>query len=343
MDLDRDVYVWVVEHRVPPLDWVFVALTVAGYAGLLWIALAAVLAFRAPRPVLLTTALVAGTVWGADLVTLGLKRLTARERPYETVLEPDPLVRADIGLSFPSGHAATSFAGAVLLAYLFSRLAPALLLLATLVAYSRVYVGVHYPADVLAGAAVGTLVALVVIAVIRLRPRIRTRPAAIRSSAASRLSQIPIERLTAGSKRSGIEISRQMTITVATAPSTAMRRPTGAVGGSSTPMARSARRTMTARPMKKTSLPSVPEFQPVTESVPRRSPEMEYQLMKGDRRSTMPASQASSSPALYRPASAEAGGRRASICVLRGGAVSTERASARRRRGPRSSPRSTGR
>ena len=172
MDLDRDIYVWVVEHRVPPLDWVFVALTFAGYAGLLWIALAAVLAFRAPRPVLPTTALVAATVWGADLVTLGLKRLTSRERPYETVLEPDPLVRADIGLSFPSGHAATSFAGAVLLAYLFRRPAPGLLLLATLVAYSRVYVGVHYPADVLAGAAVGTLVALVVIAVIRLRPRI---------------------------------------------------------------------------------------------------------------------------------------------------------------------------
>jgi undecaprenyl-diphosphatase len=176
MGLDRDVYVWVVEHRVPPLDWVFVGLTVAGYAGLLWIALAAVLAFRAHRPVLPTAALVAGTVWGADLVTLALKRLTGRERPYETVLEPDPLVRADLGLSFPSGHAATSFAGAVLLAYLFRRLAPALLLLATLVAYSRVYVGVHYPADVLAGAAVGTLVALVVIAVVRLRPRIGAGP-----------------------------------------------------------------------------------------------------------------------------------------------------------------------
>lgn len=172
MSLDRDVYVWVVEHRVPPLDWLFVALTVAGYAGLLWIALAAALSYRARMPVLPTTALVAATVWGADLVTLGLKHLAGRERPYETVLDPEPLVRADVGLSFPSGHAATSFAGAVLLAYLFRSLAPALLLLAMLVAYSRVYVGAHYPADVLAGAALGTFVALVVIVAVRRRPRI---------------------------------------------------------------------------------------------------------------------------------------------------------------------------
>lgn len=168
MELDRDVYVWVVEHRVPPLDWLFVALSVAGYAGLLWIGLAAVLAFWAQRPVLPTMVLVAATVWATDLVTLGLKRLVGRERPYEAVLDPAPLLRADVGLSFPSGHAATSFAGAVLLAYLFPRVAPGLVLLAALVASSRVYVGAHYPADVLAGAAVGTLVAFLVIAALAL-------------------------------------------------------------------------------------------------------------------------------------------------------------------------------
>jgi undecaprenyl-diphosphatase len=183
MELDRDVYVWVVDHRVPPLDWLFVALTAAGYAGLLWIVLAAVLTLRAHRPVVLTTALVAATVWCADLVTLGLKDLVGRKRPYETVLEPEPLLRADIGQSFPSGHAATSFAGAVLLAYFFPRLAPAFLALAALVAFSRVYVGAHYPADVLAGAAVGTLVAFLVIAAFtRLRPR--SGPGRRRSEAA---------------------------------------------------------------------------------------------------------------------------------------------------------------
>ena len=83
MELDRDVYVWVVEHRVPPLDWLFVALSVAGYAGLLWIGLAAVLALWAQRPVLPTMVLVAATVWATDLVTLGVKSLVGRERPFE--------------------------------------------------------------------------------------------------------------------------------------------------------------------------------------------------------------------------------------------------------------------
>jgi undecaprenyl-diphosphatase len=110
-------------------------------------------------------------VWGADLIALVLKATVERERPYETLAEADPLIRASVGNSFPSGHAATSFAGAVILGYLFRRALPGLLALAALVAVSRVYVGVHYPLDVLGGAALGSVVALGVIAVLRLRPR----------------------------------------------------------------------------------------------------------------------------------------------------------------------------
>jgi undecaprenyl-diphosphatase len=61
--------------------------------------------------------------------------------------------------SFPSGHAATSFAAATVLSFAFPRLAPALFLLAAAVGFSRVYVGVHYPLDVLGGAVLGVLVA----------------------------------------------------------------------------------------------------------------------------------------------------------------------------------------
>jgi undecaprenyl-diphosphatase len=161
----------VAEHRVAPLDWLFLALTVAGYAGLLWVALAAVLALRAGRPALVVTALTAATVWAADLITLVLKTTIDRQRPYETVTEIDTLLRAAVGNSFPSGHAATSFAGAVILGHFFPRALPALLVLAALVAASRVYVGVHYPLDVVGGAALGALVGLAVLGALRVRRR----------------------------------------------------------------------------------------------------------------------------------------------------------------------------
>ena len=73
--------------------------------------------------------------------------------------------------SMPSGHAAGSAAGAVILAYLLGRWGWALGLLAAAVAYGRVYIGVHYPGDVLAGAALGVVVGLAAVALVsRLQP-----------------------------------------------------------------------------------------------------------------------------------------------------------------------------
>ena len=97
-----------------------------------------------------------------------LKLAIDRQRPVDHPLVPEPT-----SSSFPSGHAATSFACAATLAPFVSRTgAIVLYVLAAAIAFSRVYVGVHYPIDVLAGAALGLLVATA----------LRPLPAALRRS-----------------------------------------------------------------------------------------------------------------------------------------------------------------
>jgi undecaprenyl-diphosphatase len=109
----------------------------------------------------------------ADWSATGLKALVDRERPPLRYAEPKPLVRVPHDASFPSGHAATSFAAATMLTFAFPRLAPLLLLLATAVAFSRIYVGVHYPLDVIGGAVLGVLVATALRLLVTGRLRLR--------------------------------------------------------------------------------------------------------------------------------------------------------------------------
>ena len=109
----------------------------------------------------------------ADWSAMGLKALIDRPRPPLRYAEPKTLVAVPHDASFPSGHAATSFAAATMLAFAFPRLAPFLYVLAAAVAFSRVYVGVHYPLDVIGGALLGALVAVVVMSLVSRRAKRR--------------------------------------------------------------------------------------------------------------------------------------------------------------------------
>jgi undecaprenyl-diphosphatase len=120
---------------------------------------------------------VAAAILLAEVVTTGLKLLSGRPRPFVRTPDPAPLVGTHLDLTLPSGHAATSFAGALVLALAVRRrwATAVLFVLAAGIAASRVYVGVHYPSDVLAGALVGVAAAAAVLAVApRVGPRVRS-------------------------------------------------------------------------------------------------------------------------------------------------------------------------
>ncbi len=173
--MDRDAVLWLAEQRVHQLDPLAVALGYAGFAGLVWIVLAPLVARRAGVAVVPAVLATAASVWAADLVALGVKALVQRPRPFETIPGVEALIGATVGTSFPSGHAATSAAGALVLAAILRRAAPVVAVLALAIAGSRVYAGVHYPTDILAGVAVGCAAGAAAIA-LRARPRLSGSP-----------------------------------------------------------------------------------------------------------------------------------------------------------------------
>lgn len=157
ISLDERLEQWIVDHRVGWLDPLFVGLTYAGTHGLLWVGLGVAAAVALRRP--WVAVLVPVAVLLADLSASGLKHATDRRRPEDALGGIDVLVTTPSTPAFPSGHAATSFAAAVVLSVAVPTLAPVFVALAALVAFSRLYVGVHFPLDVLAGATLGAAVA----------------------------------------------------------------------------------------------------------------------------------------------------------------------------------------
>lgn len=138
-------------------DWFFALVTHLGDAGIFWIALAfAMCCVKKTRR--------AGAAMGTSLVcmlllcNILLKPLVHRIRPYDVNTAVALLIGKPHDFSFPSGHTAASFAGATSL--LFGgrkKLGWAMLALACVIAFSRLYLYVHYPTDVLGGMCVGTL------------------------------------------------------------------------------------------------------------------------------------------------------------------------------------------
>ena len=88
-----------------------------------------------------------------------IKEWIGRIRPCAILEHVRMLTDCNTSYSFPSTHAANIFAGAFFMSQPFRRLAPVFYAIAAVVAYSRVYIGIHYPLDVIGGAGIGLLIA----------------------------------------------------------------------------------------------------------------------------------------------------------------------------------------
>ena len=158
--LDSSIFLAINNLPHPQLanDFFFLLTTIFN-RGDAWLAGLIVAALRDPRQrkVILD---VLPALWMTTGVVEGpVKQVFRRQRPFVSVVRAIVVGKKPGNYSFPSGHSAAAFAGAYLLARHYPRRTPLFYTIATLVAFSRVYLGAHYPGDVLSGAAVGTALA----------------------------------------------------------------------------------------------------------------------------------------------------------------------------------------
>lgn len=184
--LDREILLLINRSELPEfVDWFVLELTTANTGKhFFWIVIPLVifvffffLRKKAPAAIFMTAVLAAI----ADQFNYRIvKALTFRLRPFSAI--QDVVLRVPYGpksSSFPSNHATTTMALAVWLSYLFPAGRPYFYSVAFLIGYSRVYAGVHYPSDVIAGWMIGFIFGSLMIFAGRKLLKLRPNPRVI--------------------------------------------------------------------------------------------------------------------------------------------------------------------
>jgi undecaprenyl-diphosphatase len=162
LNLDTQLFYFVNETLANPVTGKFFALiTESSNWSILYLFCALwLLFFDGKRGRIVFATLIVAILLTDQITSHVIKELVGRMRPCQTLEHINLLVSCGPGKSFPSSHAANNFAAAFVLSFFYKKNPWVFFVTASLIALSRVVVGVHYPADVIAGAMVGTCIAL---------------------------------------------------------------------------------------------------------------------------------------------------------------------------------------
>lgn len=165
---EASIILWIQENLRGVMDafWIFV--THLGDEGYLWIALGIVLLFwKKTRPIGITMLL--SLLFDFLIINVSLKGLVARPRPFVVNEAIVPLVGGVSPYrSFPSGHSGGSFAAMLALSkWVPKKVGIPAIILAAMIALSRLYVGVHYPTDIFGGFVVGLISSFVAYRIVK--------------------------------------------------------------------------------------------------------------------------------------------------------------------------------
>lgn len=156
--MEANILLWIQENlRADWLTPIVKCITYLGNGGVFWILLTLLLLLL-PKYRKVGAASATALIFDLLSVNVLVKNLVARARPYTQIEGLVNLIGEQSDFSFPSGHTAASFAAVtVLLMLVPKKLSIPMTVLAVLISLSRLYVGVHYPTDILGGVVIGAL------------------------------------------------------------------------------------------------------------------------------------------------------------------------------------------
>ena len=159
---DNNILQFIQNHmRSSVMDEAMIVVTSLGNLGIIWIAISAFILIRKKNKTAVIGVLCAmllGTILGQEI----LKNIIQRPRPFLESSVINMIIEKPVSYSFPSGHTTAAFAAAGILSKYFKKYSVLFFTIAILIGFSRLYLYVHYPTDVIAGAILGLVCSRIV-------------------------------------------------------------------------------------------------------------------------------------------------------------------------------------